>query len=246
MSAHTHPSSPGVNPYNAFVFFYPIVVANVVSTPISPQQSSDNLDQPQQQQYTFQVPLMPFMNFGVPPGSWEQILLNNVMTQSMEESKKKIVASPSAVSALHVVDSDQISASTSSSDCPICTDALKSSTAVALPCGHIYHQSCVSQWLLNHSNQCCMCRYELDTEDSQYNDEAHKRNQVNRCGLLHNHLCWCDVGSSDPLIKLGCGHQFHQQCIDGMMRLQGSEASRQIKCPNCMKFHTFSDDHQQI
>ncbi|KAI3629999.1 hypothetical protein MIR68_011434 [Amoeboaphelidium protococcarum] len=172
MSAHTHPSSPGVNPYNAFVFFYPVVLANVVSTPISPQQSTDNLDQ-QQQQYTFQIPLMPFMNFGVPSGAWEQILLNNVMAQFMEESKKKIVASPSAVSALHVIDLDQISAN-ASSDCPICMDALKSSTAVALPCGHIYHQSCVSQWLLNHSNQCCMCRYELDTEDSQYNDEAHK------------------------------------------------------------------------
>jgi hypothetical protein len=73
--------------------------------------------------------------------------------------------------------------------CPVCTDELyhqentgedgceTSRLVLKMPCGHHFHSDCLTQWLAR-SNQCPMCRYELDTDDDVYNQKvAHKRNQ---------------------------------------------------------------------
>ena len=74
--------------------------------------------------------------------------------------------------------------------CPVCTDALfdcdendekkeleTTPLVMEMPCGHHYHAECLTQWL-KRSNQCPMCRYELDTDDEIYNQKvAHVRNQ---------------------------------------------------------------------
>jgi len=43
-----------------------------------------------------------------------------------------------------------------------------------MPCGHIFHESCIFQWLKDN-NTCPVCRYELETEDEEYNEGVHKR-----------------------------------------------------------------------
>lgn len=40
-------------------------------------------------------------------------------------------------------------------DCTVCTEAFMSSDTVrVLPCGHIYHHSCIDRWLLNFAATC--------------------------------------------------------------------------------------------
>jgi E3 ubiquitin-protein ligase RNF115/126 len=50
--------------------------------------------------------------------------------------------------------------------CSICCEDLKD-RACKLPCGHLFNKDCISEWLGQH-NQCPVCRFELPTDDADY------------------------------------------------------------------------------
>lgn len=57
--------------------------------------------------------------------------------------------------------------------CAICKDLLTIGTEVnRLPCLHLYHPSCILPWL-SARNSCPLCRYELPTDDIDYELEKH-------------------------------------------------------------------------
>ncbi|KAK1428103.1 hypothetical protein QVD17_16931 [Tagetes erecta] len=59
--------------------------------------------------------------------------------------------------------------------CVICKDDLCVGGVVnRLPCGHVYHPSCIVPWL-NARNTCPLCRYELPTDDK---DRSHNESEV--------------------------------------------------------------------
>jgi len=54
-------------------------------------------------------------------------------------------------------------------ECCVCLDDNKLDDKVTrLPCAHIFHTCCIVDWLSNHSCTCPVCRYELPTNDPQY------------------------------------------------------------------------------
>ena len=66
--------------------------------------------------------------------------------------------------------------STQSSDCAVCCERLKNSeTVLQVPgCGHIFHEECALVWLRSH-NTCPYCRWELPTDDPEYERERRLR-----------------------------------------------------------------------
>lgn len=66
--------------------------------------------------------------------------------------------------------------------CAVCKDVLALGTEVIqLPCSHVYHSYCILPWL-RARNSCPLCRYELPTDDKDY--EEGKQNTDGR-NVIH-------------------------------------------------------------
>jgi hypothetical protein len=70
--------------------------------------------------------------------------------------------------------------------CSIClTEIEEGAETVLMPCGHLYHDPCVVKWLKMH-NTCPVCRYELPTDDLEYESEGRQRNNLNANNMNSN------------------------------------------------------------
>jgi E3 ubiquitin-protein ligase RNF115/126 len=63
--------------------------------------------------------------------------------------------------------------------CSICQDDYEiDNNLIKLPCNHYFHDDCIMPWL-KERNSCPTCRFELKTDDKDYEDRKNeKRNQV--------------------------------------------------------------------
>ncbi|KAF9623999.1 hypothetical protein IFM89_007697 [Coptis chinensis] len=91
-------------------------------------------------------------------------------------------AAKSAVQGLPDVKIDDHLLKSDSSQCAVCKDEFElGMDAKLMPCKHIYHPDCILPWLELH-NSCPVCRYELPTDDPDYenrpaNEEASTQNR---------------------------------------------------------------------
>ncbi|MED6181132.1 hypothetical protein PIB30_016659 [Stylosanthes scabra] len=83
-------------------------------------------------------------------------------------------ASKSAVQGLPDVSVTEELLESDSSQCAVCKDTFKLGESVKqIPCKHIYHSDCILPWLELH-NSCPVCRYELPTDDPDYERRAQR------------------------------------------------------------------------
>lgn len=79
-----------------------------------------------------------------------------------------------------------------SQQCPVCLKEFDAGTmAKLMPCRHIFHKECIIPWL-QKTNSCPLCRYELPTDDEQYESyRKEKKRAVERekdIEILHNSM----------------------------------------------------------
>lgn len=77
-------------------------------------------------------------------------------------------ASKSAVEGMPTVKISKEHLGTEAAHCAVCKDEFELSARVRqMPCKHMYHSDCILPWLAQH-NSCPVCRYELPTDDRDY------------------------------------------------------------------------------
>jgi len=64
-------------------------------------------------------------------------------------------------------------------ECSVCKEEFKKNDEVhKLPCKHVFHPDCIIPWLKQH-NSCPTCRYELPTDDKDYEKVKAARQNTN-------------------------------------------------------------------
>eukprot|EP01031_Cornospumella_fuschlensis_P029809 gene29809-35990_t len=85
------------------------------------------------------------------------------------------------------------------------------SSACKLPCGHLFHRDCVVQWLQRKCT-CPVCRYELETDDPQYETNRKKRMKTRKLRMRRDEIQSKTVAQLRQLcgeLKINIAH-----CID--------------------------------
>lgn len=67
---------------------------------------------------------------------------------------------------------DELKIFSESHQCAVCLNEIKVNSSVLTPCGHFFHQDCLSQWLYKKQN-CPLCRTEIqDQAEDQTEDQT--------------------------------------------------------------------------
>ncbi|RYG98465.1 hypothetical protein EON65_51395 [archaeon] len=97
------------------------------------------------------------------------------------------------------------------------------STACKLPCGHLYHRGCVVQWLQRKCT-CPVCRYELETDDPQYETQRKKRMKTRKLRMRRDEIQSKSVAQLRQLcgqLNLTIAHCIDKKEIVDMMVASG-------------------------
>lgn len=115
-----------------------------------------------------------------------------LLEQFAEDNNSRRGAPPAATSFVENLPSVVISTSHETNGsviCPVCKDPMPiRAKAKQLPCMHLYHSSCILPWL-SSTNTCPVCRYELPTDDPEYErSKQATTNERDVHGAEHTHL----------------------------------------------------------
>jgi hypothetical protein len=132
--------------------------------------------------------------------------------QQQQQSSANIPppASAKSISSLPMVKvtSDDLLEETNK-ECVVCLDDQRLGTmACKLPCGHLFHKKCVTEWLQKKCT-CPVCRYELETSDLTY--EAQRRVRMKKRKLRMR----MDEIKSKPVAQLRVIASEHNVSIAG-------------------------------
>ncbi|KAG8389866.1 hypothetical protein BUALT_Bualt01G0023300 [Buddleja alternifolia] len=111
------------------------------------------------------------------PGDYVDAAGYEALLQNLAESDSggRRGAPPAAKAAVEALESVVIGKEENAVVCAICKDLVNvGEIAKNMPCGHGYHGECIVPWL-GSRNSCPVCRFELPTDDPEYEEERKKR-----------------------------------------------------------------------
>ncbi|KAL3634344.1 hypothetical protein CASFOL_021398 [Castilleja foliolosa] len=111
------------------------------------------------------------------PGDYVDAAEYEALLQNLAESDSgaRRGAPPAAKLVVEGLESVVIEKEKNIIECAICKDMMNvGEIAKNLPCGHGYHGECIFAWL-GSRNTCPVCRFELPTDDLEYEEDRKKR-----------------------------------------------------------------------
>lgn len=113
--------------------------------------------------------------------------------------------------------------------CCVCLEKQKvGDKALRLPCGHLYHEACARTWLAQHCT-CPNCRYELPTEDCDYEPGRkarmrHRRPRYRLAELQRLTVCELRDLMRDADLEASCPHKAQAEKRDLVRSLIDAKA----------------------
>jgi len=103
--------------------------------------------------------------------------IDTLISRIMENDPNRFGSPPASEEAISSLET--VTTTPNSSDvCPVCMDAIcEESPAVKMPCNHLFHDGCLRPWLQQH-NSCPSCRFELPTDDADYEQSREERRRA--------------------------------------------------------------------
>ncbi|KAL2651664.1 hypothetical protein R1flu_019792 [Riccia fluitans] len=105
--------------------------------------------------------------------------LDQLIQQLAENDPNRYGAPPAARTAVEAMPTIHITSEhlgTDAAQCAVCKDDFELGSYVRqMPCKHMYHSDCILPWLAQH-NSCPVCRYEMPTDDAEYNQSRVSQN----------------------------------------------------------------------
>jgi len=218
--------------------------------------AANQQQQQQQQGNAFFVNFIPVninFYFGAPFGQDFSAFMNEAF-DPQQGARGPPPASKKAVDSLPVVPIKE-----AGHCCAVCQDEFSIGENVTMmPCKHPFHRDCVLPWLKDH-NTCPICRYQLMTDDEQYNERVREHNQSYNvteeqslvenqpAPVAHAHIdmkgCDCAFqalnGQECALLEdhsistLSCNHQVHTECLVSHQRIINNSDNEIVRCPVC-------------
>lgn len=106
--------------------------------------------------------------------------LEQLIQQLAENDPNRYGTPPAAKSSVEGLPSVKVTEellSSDSSQCAVCMDEFElGAEAKQMPCKHFFHSDCIFPWLELH-NSCPVCRYELPTDDPEYEQRSRVRRE---------------------------------------------------------------------
>ncbi|KAL3700132.1 hypothetical protein R1sor_018154 [Riccia sorocarpa] len=105
--------------------------------------------------------------------------LDQLIQQLAENDPNRYGAPPASRTAVEAMPTIHITSEhlgTDAAQCAVCKDDFELGSNVRqMPCKHMYHSDCILPWLAQH-NSCPVCRYEMPTDDPEYNQSRASQN----------------------------------------------------------------------
>ena len=107
--------------------------------------------------------------------------MENIINQIMMNDPNKYGNPPASKDSIKklekcIVTNEQLKNFGVENSCAVCKDEFEIGQELLLmPCKHYFHNDCLLPWL-NERNSCPVCRYELPTDDSDYEERKKSNN----------------------------------------------------------------------
>ena len=84
--------------------------------------------------------------------------------------------------------------------CAICVEDFKDGDLLrVLPCDHSFHKECIDEWLINHSNVCPLCKFEVQRDGGEANPRRPPR-EGTPLFVDEDHSLSSSLENAEPLI----------------------------------------------
>jgi len=141
-----------------------------------------------------------------------------------------------------VITKEDLDVETTNGECAIClSDQKLGQTATRMPCGHLFCNECLKGWLIK-SNTCPVCRYEVETDDPEYESKRMQKMANRKMRFRHRELEVKSVSELKQLMRIlristeGCIEK-----SDMIKRLEESSKIEMVRTTTAQQVYTLTE-----